>query len=50
VKRAGSLFQTAKKKLREFRLFAKDKAKAVRMIRSSVSASTILTPPGETRR
>jgi hypothetical protein len=31
VKRAGGLFQAAKKKLREFRLFAKDKAKAVRM-------------------
>lgn len=31
VARAGQLFQTAKRKLREFRLFAKNKTKAARM-------------------
>ncbi|TMQ22592.1 MAG: hypothetical protein E6J91_01180, partial [Deltaproteobacteria bacterium] len=41
VKRAGSLFQTAKKKLREFRLFAKDKAKAVRMKLTSAMARIV---------
>ena len=41
VKRAGSLFQTAKKKLREFRLFAKDKAKTVRMKLTSAMANIV---------
>jgi molybdopterin converting factor small subunit/antitoxin component of MazEF toxin-antitoxin module len=41
MKRAGSLFQTAKKKLREFRLFAKDKAKAVRMRLTSAMANIV---------
>jgi len=41
VTRAGSLFQTAKKKLREFRLFAKDKTKAVRMKLTSAMASIV---------
>jgi hypothetical protein len=41
VKRAGGLFQTAKKKLREFRLFAKDKSKAVRMKLTSAMASVV---------
>ncbi len=41
VKRAGSLFQTAKKKLREFRLFAKDKTKAARMKLTSAMASIV---------
>jgi molybdopterin converting factor small subunit len=41
VQRAGSLFQTAKKKLREFRLFAKDKAKAVRMKLTSAMANVV---------
>jgi hypothetical protein len=41
VKRAGGLFQAAKKKLREFRLFAKDKAKAVRMKLTSAMARVV---------
>jgi len=41
VKRAGSLFQTAKKKLREFRLFAKDKTTAARMKLTSAMASIV---------
>jgi hypothetical protein len=41
VKRAGSLFQTAKKKLREFRLFAKDKTKAARMKLTSAMANIV---------
>jgi len=41
VERAGSLFQTAKKKLREFRLFANDKTKAVRMKLTSAMASIV---------
>jgi hypothetical protein len=41
VRRAGSLFQTAKKKLREFRLFAKDKTKAARMKLTSAMASIV---------
>lgn len=42
VKRAGSLFQLAKKKLREFRLFAKDKAKAVPAVVRSKTPSPIV--------
>ena len=41
VKRAGSLFQTAKKKLREFRLFAKDKTKAARAKLTSAMANIV---------
>src|SRR4051812_22628314 len=41
VKRAGSLFQTAKKKLREFRLFTKDKTKAARMRLTSAMANIV---------
>jgi len=41
VERAGSLFQTAKKKLREFRLFAKDKTKPVRMKLTSAMANIV---------
>jgi hypothetical protein len=41
VKRAGSLFRTAKKKLREFRLFAKDRTKAARMKVTSAMASIV---------
>jgi hypothetical protein len=41
VERAGSLFQKAKKKLREFRLFAKDKTKAARMKLTSAMASIV---------
>jgi len=41
VKRAGGLFQTAKKKLREFRLFAKDKTKAARMKLTSAMANIV---------
>ena len=41
VKRAGSLFQTAKKKLREFRLFAKAKTKAARMKLTSEMADIV---------
>ena len=41
VERAGSLFQTAKKKLREFRLFAKDKTKAARMKLTSEMADIV---------
>lgn len=41
VKRAGSLFQTAKKKLREFRLFAKDKTKAARKKLTSAMANIV---------
>lgn len=41
VQRAGGWFQTAKKKLREFRLFAKDKSKAVRMRLTSGMANLV---------
>lgn len=41
VAQAGSLFQTAKTKLREFRLFAKDKTKAVRMKLTSAMANIV---------
>lgn len=41
VARAGSLFQTAKKKLREFRLFAKDKSKAARNRLTSAMATVV---------
>jgi hypothetical protein len=41
VKRAGGLFQTAKKKLREFRLFAKDQTKAARMKLTSAMANIV---------
>lgn len=41
VQRAGSLFQTAKKKLREFRLFAKDKSKAARNRLGSAMATIV---------
>src|SRR4051812_14112100 len=41
VERAGSLFQVAKKKLREFRLFAKDKSKAARNRLTSAMATIV---------
>jgi hypothetical protein len=41
VRRASSLFQAAKKKLREFRLFAKTKSKAVRMRMVSAMAGIV---------
>ena len=41
VQRAGRLFQTAKRKLREFRLFAKDKSKAARNRLVSAMATII---------
>jgi hypothetical protein len=41
VQRAGSLFKTAKRKLREFRLFAKDKSKAARNRLASAMANIV---------
>lgn len=41
VKRAGSLFQAAKTKLREFRLFAKSKSKAIRNKMASAMATIV---------
>jgi IS5 family transposase len=41
VARAGQLFETAKRKLREFRLFAKNKTKAARMRLISGMASVV---------
>ncbi len=41
VQRAGSLFQTAKTKLREFRLFAKDKSKTARNRLTSAMATLV---------
>jgi Transposase domain (DUF772) len=41
VQQAGSLFQTAKKKLREFRLFAKDKSKTARNRLTSAMATVV---------